>query len=137
MGVERDSPNEVEDGRPRMDHALNKGPAFFVPPFSYAALYLLQISACYFPLFAFFIHHRHRLVKQGPGSCTRKLYPEYDDETGCSYVIEKSSDKLKPNSSEVKYAYSLKGQFKIEVILAQNFNLQGNKVPSDVSLKIK
>ena len=25
---------------------------------------------------------------------TRKLYPEYDDETGCSYVIKKSSDKL-------------------------------------------
>ena len=68
---------------------------------------------------------------------TRKLYPEYDDETGCSYVIKKSSDKLRPNSSEVKYAYSLKGQFKIEAILAQNFNLHGNKIPSDVCLKIK
>lgn len=68
---------------------------------------------------------------------TRKLYPEYEDETGCSYVIKKGSDKLRPNSSEVKYAYSLKGQFKIEVILAQNFNLHGNKIPSDVCLKIK
>ena len=34
---------------------------------------------------------------------TRKLYPEYDDETGCSYVIKKSSDKLRPNSCTQLY----------------------------------
>ena len=39
---------------------------------------------------------------------TRKLYPEYDDATGRSYIIKKSSDKLEPDSSEVKFAYSLK-----------------------------
>ena len=58
---------------------------------------------------------------------------KYDDETGCSYVIKKSSDKLKPNSSEVKYAYSLKGQFKIDVILAQNFNYDGSLTTSQAA----